>query len=69
MGEADRTTELDYTERVSWILLFKYLDDLEPGRAMEAELVGKPSAFIIDADHRVARYVSRITADAQPKLV
>ena len=49
--EAGCTTELDYTEQTSWILFLKYLDDLEQGRAMEAELVGKPYAFIIDAAH------------------
>ena len=36
--EAGCTTELDYTEQTSWILFLKYLDDLEQGRAMEAEL-------------------------------
>ncbi len=50
--EAGCTTELDYTEQTSWILFLKYLDDLEEARAMEAELVGKPYAFIIDAAFR-----------------
>jgi type I restriction enzyme M protein len=49
--EAGCTTELDYTEQTSWILFLKYLDDLEQSRAMEAELVGKPYAFIIDPAH------------------
>jgi len=40
--ESGCTTELDYTEQTSWILLLKYLDDLEGERAIEAELVGKP---------------------------
>jgi type I restriction enzyme M protein len=50
--EAGCTTELDYTEQTSWILFLKYLDDLEHGRAMEAELSGKTYAFIIDTPHR-----------------
>ena len=45
--EAGCTTELDYTEQTSWILFLKYLDDLERGRAMEAELVGKPLVEIL----------------------
>ena len=51
--EAGCTTELDYTEQTSWILFLKYLDDLEQGRAMEAELVGKPYVFIIDAAYKM----------------
>ena len=50
--EAGCTTELDYTEQTSWILFLKYLDDLEVQRSQEAELVGKPYAFIIDPAHR-----------------
>ena len=50
--EAGCTTELDYTEQTSWMLFLKYLDDLEQERAMEAELVGKPYAFLIDEPHR-----------------
>ena len=50
--EAGCTTELDYTEQTSWMLFLKYLDDLEQEKAMAAELVGKPYAFIIDKPHR-----------------
>jgi len=50
--EAGCTTELDYTEQTSWMLFLKYLDDLERSRAVEAELVGKPYAHIIDAPYR-----------------
>ena len=56
--EAGCTTELDYTEQTSWILFLKYLDDLEQGRAMEAELVGKPYAFIIDVAHTWSRWAA-----------
>ena len=56
--EAGCTTELDYTEQTSWILFLKYLDDLEQGRAMEAELVGKPYSFIIDDAHRWSKWAA-----------
>ena len=56
--EAGCTTELDYTEQTSWILFLKYLDDLERNRALEAELVGKPYAFIIDAAHAWSRWAA-----------
>lgn len=52
--EAGCTTELDYTEQTSWILLLKYLGELEGDRVIEAELCGKPDAPIIDAEHRWA---------------
>ena len=49
--EAGCTTELDYTEQTSWLLFLKYLDDLESEKATEAELLGKPYAYLIDEDH------------------
>ena len=61
--EAGPTTELDYTEQTSWILFLKYLDDLEQGRAMEAELAGKSYALIIDADHKWSNWAAPKTAD------
>lgn len=61
--EAGCTTELDYTEQTSWILFLKYLDDLEQGRAMEAELVGKPYAFIIDAAFKWSAWAAPKRAD------
>lgn len=56
--EAGCTTELDYTEQTSWILFLKYLDDLERGRAMEAELVGRPYVGIIDPAHTWSRWAA-----------
>jgi len=50
--EAGCTTELDYTEQTSWLLFIKYLDDLEQERAMEAELVDRRYAFLIDGPYR-----------------
>ena len=50
--EAGCTTELDYTEQTSWMLFLKYLDDLERERALEAELLGRDYAYIIDEAHR-----------------
>jgi type I restriction enzyme M protein len=61
--EAGCTTELDYTEQTSWILFLKYLDDLEQERTMEAELTGKPYAFIIDEPHRWSRWAAPKKAD------
>jgi type I restriction enzyme M protein len=56
--EAGCTTELDYTEQTSWILFLKYLDDLEHTRAQEAELLGKPYAFVIDPAHAWSRWAA-----------
>ena len=61
--DAGCTSELDYAEQTSWILFLKYLDDLERERAMEAELVGKPYHFIIDAPYRWASWATPKTAD------
>jgi type I restriction enzyme M protein len=63
--EAGCTTELDYTEQTSWMLFLKYLDDLEDGREMEAELLGKPYARIIDGDHAWSRWAAPKTADGR----
>ena len=60
--EAGCTTELDYTEQTSWMLFLKYLDDLEASRALEAELVGKPYAHIIEAPYRWAAWAAPKTA-------
>lgn len=56
--EAGCSSELDYTEQSSWMLFLKYLDDLEQEKAMEAELVDKPYAFIIDEPHRWSRWAA-----------
>jgi len=61
--EAGCTTELDYTEQTSWLLFLKYLDALENDRAMEAELVGKPYARIIDAEHAWGTWAAPKKAD------
>lgn len=50
--EAGCTTELDYTERTSWLLFLKYLDGLEQERATEARLEGRKYAFILDKPYR-----------------
>ena len=50
--EAGCTTELDYTEQTSWLLFLKYLDGLELDRGLEAELDGKPYAYILDKPYR-----------------
>ncbi len=61
--EAGCTTELDYTEQTSWMLFLKYLDDLEHEKAMSAELVGKPYAFIIDQPYRWSSWAAPKQAD------
>ena len=57
-NDAGPTTELDYTEQTSWLLFLKYLDDLETSRALQAELVGKPYARIIDPAHAWQRWAA-----------
>ena len=61
--DAGCTSELDYAEQTSWILFLKYLDDLERERAMEAELVGKPYEYIIDALYRWESWAAPKAAD------
>ena len=61
--EAGCTTELDYTEQTSWMLFLKYLDDLEHEKAMSAELLGRPYAFIIDKPHQWSRGAAPKKAD------
>ncbi len=63
--EAGCSTELDYTEQTSWMLFLKYLDDLEHERAMEAELVGRPYEFIIDAAHRWSKWAAPKNPDGE----
>ncbi|SOB56987.1 protein of unknown function [Pseudodesulfovibrio profundus] len=50
--EAGYSSELDYTEQTSWLLLLRYLGDLKPVRVIEGELVGKEYSYIIDGKHR-----------------
>jgi len=46
--DAGCSSELDYVEQTSWILFLKYLDDLEKGRKVAAELSGKVYTPVID---------------------
>src|SRR5690606_23611680 len=61
--EAGCATELDYTEQTSWMLILKYLDDLEFERSQEAELRGQSYQFLIDEDHRWSRWAAPRKAD------
>ena len=61
--EAGCSSELDYTEQTSWMLFLKYLDDLEGERVIEAELVGKSYAFIIDEAHHWSRWAAPKRSD------
>ncbi len=61
--EAGCRTELAYIEQISWILFLRYLNDLERGRAMEADRAGKPYAHVIDAAHRWSGWAVPRNAD------
>jgi len=41
-----------YTEKISWILFLKFINDLEINKAEEAELDGKEYSYIIDEKYR-----------------
>ena len=49
---------MDYTEQTSWLLFLKYLDALEIEREMDAELVGKTYARIIDPEHAWSKWAA-----------
>jgi type I restriction enzyme M protein len=61
--EAGCSSELDYTEQISWLLFLKYLDDLEREKAQKAELVGKGYEFILDEEHRWSSWAAPKNAD------
>lgn len=63
--EAGCTTELDYTEQTSWLLFLKYLDDLEQERALEAEVVGMPYAFLLDEEYQWSSWAAPRRGDGQ----
>ena len=50
--EAGCTTELDYTEQTSCLLLLKHLDGLEQDLADEAALKGNTYTYILDTPYR-----------------
>ena len=50
--DAGCSSELDYTEQSSWMLLLKYLDDLEHEKSLEAELMGEDYSYIIAEQYR-----------------
>lgn len=50
--EAGCASELDYTEKSSWLLFLKYLDALERDKATEAELEGRKYTHILDKPYR-----------------
>ena len=63
--DAGCTSELDYTEQSSWLLFLKYLDALEADKALEAQLVGKPYSFIIEAPYRWEAWAAPKNADGK----
>ena len=63
--EAGCASELDYAEQSSWLLFLKYLDCLEQGKAMEAELEGKNYTFLLDEPYRWASWAAPKGADGK----
>jgi len=49
---------MDYAEKSSWLLFLKYLDSLEQGKAMEAELEGRSYSFLLDEPYRWASWAA-----------
>ena len=64
--DAGCTSELDYTEQSSWLLFLKYLDALELDKATEAELRGRPYAFILEAQYQWEQWAAPKGADGKP---
>ena len=50
--DAGYTSELDYIEQSSWLLLLKYLDALEQDREQEAKLVNEKYEYVLDKKYR-----------------
>ncbi len=63
--EAGCASELDYAEQTSWLLFLKYLDGLEQDRAMEAQLLGRKYAFILDPPYRWESWAAPRDADGK----
>lgn len=63
--EAGCTTEFDCTEQTSWMLILKYLDDLERERSLQAELKGQACNHLIDSGFRWSAWAAPKTADGQ----
>ncbi len=64
--DAGCTSELDYTEQSSWLLFLKYLDALERDKAMEAELEGRPYAFLLEEPYQWERWAAPKDKHGQP---
>ena len=45
-------SELDDIGQTSWVMLLRYLDELEQDKANEAELRGETYSFIFDNESR-----------------
>lgn len=64
--EAGCSTELDYTEQISWLLFLKYLDDLEQDRKDRLELEGKPYTPILTEEYSWSNWAA--PKDAEGKI-
>jgi REP element-mobilizing transposase RayT len=63
--EAGCSSELDYTERTSWLLFLKYLDALEQDKANEAALEAKRYAYILEKAYRWEEWAAPKGKDGQ----
>jgi hypothetical protein len=63
--DAGADSELDYTGQTSWVLVLRYLDELELEKADEAELRGQTCEFIIEEDYRWNTWANPKDADGK----
>ncbi len=61
--DAGCTSELDYTEQMSWILFLKYLDAIEQDKATVAKLEDKKYQPILKPEYRWGNWAAPKTAD------
>jgi len=61
--EAGCSTELDYTEQISWLLFLKYLDDLEEDRKARAEFGSESYQPIFEDQYRWSVWAAPKGAD------
>ena len=61
-------SELDYIEQTSWILFLKYLDDLESGRVLEAQMTGEVFKPLFEEQYRWSEWATPKTTDGKPDL-
>lgn len=68
-NEAGCGTELDYIEQTTWLLFLKYLDDLETGLELSAQLSGKEYKRIVTGFNRWNSWAAPKDADGNLDVV